>query len=167
MSCNCDKKDGKYFEPFEEVMAEKYHGSEADLIPVLQGLQSVYGYLPRDIITKLSERTGIFVTQIMGVATFYSQFRLQPSGEKTIKICFGTACHVNGSEKVADALCDELKIELGGTTPDNKFTLESVACLGCCSLAPVMMIGDETYGRLTPDKARKIIRELRAKGDQK
>lgn len=166
MSCKCGNNDSKYFDAFEQVMTECYHGSEADLIPILQNLQSAYGFLPQDIITKLSERTGIFITQIMGVATFYSQFRLQPSGEKTIKICFGTACHVNGAEKVADALCDELKIELGGTTPDNKFTLESVACLGCCSLAPVMMIGDETYGRLTPDKARKIIRELYAEGDK-
>ncbi|NLA87615.1 MAG: NADH-quinone oxidoreductase subunit NuoE [Clostridiales bacterium] len=167
MSCTCGNIDSKYYEPFEEIMAESYHGSEADLIPVLQKLQHAYGYLPKDIITRLSEKTGIFVTRIMGVATFYSQFRLKPSGEKTIKICFGTACHVNGAEKVADALCDELKIELGETTPDNKFTLESVACLGCCSLAPVMMIGDETYGRLTPDKVRKIIRELKAEGDRK
>jgi NADH-quinone oxidoreductase subunit E len=166
MSCNNCQGESKYFEAFERIMAEHYHGSESDLIPILQKLQAAYGYLPKDIITRLSERTGIFSTQIMGVATFYSQFRLQPTGEKTIKICFGTACHVNGAEKVADALCDELKIEMGGTTPDNKFTLESVACLGCCSLAPVMMIGDETYGRLTPDKARKIIRELYAKGDQ-
>lgn len=166
MSCNNCQEESKYFEAFERIMAEHYHGSESDLIPILQKLQGAYGYLPKDIITRLSERTGIFSTQIMGVATFYSQFRLQPTGEKTIKICFGTACHVNGAEKVADALCDELKIEMGGTTPDNKFTLESVACLGCCSLAPVMMIGDETYGRLTPDKARKIIRELYAKGDQ-
>ncbi len=167
MSCNCSNKDSKYLEPFEKVMAEHYHGSEADLIPILQNVQSAYGYLPEDIIKELSDRTGIFVTQIMGVATFYSQFRLQPSGERTIKICFGTACHVNGAEKVADAICDELKIQLGETTPDNKFTLESVACLGCCSLAPVMMIGDDTYGRLTPDKARKIIRELYAEGDRK
>ena len=166
MCTNCCSEKSKYFEAFENIMSEYYHGNESDLIPVMQKVQGAYGYLPKDIITRLSERTGIFVTQIMGVATFYSQFRLNPSGEKTIKICFGTACHVNGSEKVADALCDELKIEMGGTTPDNKFTLESVACLGCCSLAPVMMIGDETYGRLTPDKARKIIRELYAKGNQ-
>lgn len=164
MCANCCKENSQYYAAFEDIMGEYYHGSESDLIPVLQKLQGAYGYLPKDIISRLSERTGIFVTQIMGVATFYSQFRLSPVGEKTIKVCFGTACHVNGSEKIADALCDELKIEMGGTTPDNKFTLESVACLGCCSLAPVMMIGDETYGRLTPDKARKIIRELYAKG---
>ncbi len=163
MCTKCCGESGAYYKAFEDIMSECYHGNESDLIPILQKLQSSYGYLPKDIITRLSQRTGIFETQIMGVATFYSQFRLKPSGERTIKICFGTACHVNGSEKIADALCDELKIEMGGTTEDNKFTLESVACLGCCSLAPVMMIGDETYGRLTPDKARKIIRSIMRK----
>ncbi len=164
MCTNCCKENSEYFKAFESIMGDYYHGSEADLIPILQKLQGAYGYLPKDVITRLSKETGIFETKIMGVATFYSQFRLAPSGEKTIKICFGTACHVNGSEKIADVLCDELGIEMGGTTPDNKFTLESVACLGCCSLAPVMMIGDEVYGRLTPDKTRKIIRELYVKG---
>lgn len=164
MCTNCCNENSEYFKAFEGIMSDYYHGSEADLIPILQKLQGAYGYLPKDIITRLSNKTGIFETKIMGVATFYSQFRLAPSGENTIKLCFGTACHVNGAEKIADALCDELGIEMGGTTPDNKFTLESVACLGCCSLAPVMMIGDEVYGRLTPDKTRKIIRELYKKG---
>ena len=164
MCTNCCNENSEYFKAFDSIMVDYYHGNEADLIPLLQKLQGAYGYLPKDIITRLSKETGIFETKIMGVATFYSQFRLVPSGEKTIKICFGTACHVNGSEKIADALCDELGIEMGGTTPDNKFTLESVACLGCCSLAPVMMIGDEVYGRLTPDNTRKIIRELYVKG---
>jgi NADH:ubiquinone oxidoreductase subunit E len=89
---NCCKENSKYFDAFETIMSD-YHGSESELIPILQKIQSAYGYLPEDIISKLSERTGIFVTQIMGVATFYSQFRLKPSGEETIKVCFGTACH--------------------------------------------------------------------------
>lgn len=155
---NC-KENSSYFDAFERIL-EDFDGSESELIPVLQRLQDAYGYLPEDIIKRLSQRSGIFETQIMGVVTFYAQFRTKPMGERTIKICFGTACHVNGAQKVADAICDELKVPLGGTTADNKFTLESVACLGCCSLAPVMMIGDETYGRLTPDSARKTIREL-------
>lgn len=163
MCTKCKGDDNAYFAAFEDILTEHYHGSESDLIPILQKLQNAYGYLPEDIISRLSERTGIFNTHIMGVATFYSQFRLEPSGEKTIKICLGTACHVNGGEAIADALCDELKVKLGGTTPNGKFTLESVACLGCCSLAPVMMIDEVTYGRLTPDKARKIIRELTEK----
>ena len=160
--CDCCKENSKYFEPFEEVLSG-FKGAESDLIPILQKLQNAYGYLPEDIIKRLSERTGIFVTQIMGVATFYSQFKLKPSGRHTIKVCFGTACHVNGAELVADALCSELGIKLGETTPDGEFTLESVACLGCCSLAPVIMIDSEAHGRLTPDKVRRIIREHYAK----
>ena len=128
---------------------------------ILQKIQEAYGYLPEDIIKRLSEKTGIFVSRIMGVATFYSQFKLKPSGKHSIKICFGTACHVNGAETVAEALCDELGIELGDTTEDGEFTLESVACLGCCSLAPVITIDDEAYGRLTPTKVREVIRNYK------
>jgi len=160
--CDCCKENSKYFEPFESVLSG-FKGEESDLIPILQKLQEAYGYLPEDIIKRLSDRTGIFVTRIMGVATFYSQFKLNPSGKHTIKICFGTACHVNGAETIAEALCDELGIALGETTPDGEFTLESVACLGCCSLAPVMMIDSEAYGRLTPAKVRQIIRDFSAK----
>ena len=160
--CDCCKEDSKYYEPFEAIMSG-FKGTESDLIPILQKLQSAYGYLPEDIIKRLSERTGIFVTQIMGVATFYSQFKLKPAGRHSIKVCFGTACHVNGAENVAEALCDELGIKLGDTTPDGEFTLESVACLGYCSLAPVMMIDDEAHGRLTPANVRQIIRDYYAK----
>lgn len=152
--CGCENK---YFDKLYSILS-KYEGKEADLIPILQAIQAEYGYLPKDVLDKLSEKTGLYQTQIMGVATFYSQFRLQPTGKNVIKLCFGTACHVNGAEKVAEALADELKIKIGETTQDNMFTLETVACLGCCSLAPVMMIGEETYGRLTPDSARKIIK---------
>ncbi|MCD7947742.1 MAG: NADH-quinone oxidoreductase subunit NuoE [Oscillospiraceae bacterium] len=161
--CSCDcKENSRYFDAFEEIM-QNYSGKEAELIPLLQKLQGAYGYLPEDIIARLSDRTGIYVSKIMGVATFYSQFRLQPVGEHVIRVCFGTACHVNGAENVADALCQELGVELGGTTEDGKFTVESVACLGCCSLSPVMMIDNETHGRLTPDKVRTIMREFRKK----
>jgi NADH-quinone oxidoreductase subunit E len=162
MCGKCCGKSEAYLKPFEDIMAD-FEGKESDLIPILQRIQAAYGYLPEDVIRELSERTGIFVTKIMGVATFYSQFRLQPIGEHTIRVCFGTACHVNGAEAIADALSDELKVPVGGTTPDGKFTLESVACLGCCSLAPVITIDDETYGRLTADKARDIIRDMYAK----
>jgi NADH:ubiquinone oxidoreductase subunit E len=133
---------------------------EAQLIPVLQKLQETYGYLPQDVIKRLSERTEIFVSKIMGVVTFYSQFRLKPAGKNIVRICFGTACHVIGAENIADAICRELKIELGGTTEDKMFTVEAVACLGCCSLAPVIMINDETYGRLSPETAGSVIKEF-------
>jgi len=140
-----------------------YTGDRSQLIALLQKLQDAYGYLPQDVIARLSERTGIFVSQIMGVATFYSQFRLEPIGKNIVKICFGTACHVIGAENVADAICRELGIKLGETTEDMQFTVESVACIGCCSLAPVIMINEETHGRLTPDTARVVIREFKAR----
>jgi len=165
--CDC-AENGKYWSLFEGVMKD-YTGEKSQLIPLLQKLQDAYGYLPKDVIERLSEKTGIFVSQIMGVATFYAQFRLTPIGKNLVKACFGTACHVNGAENIADAICRELGIKLGGTTEDKMFTVESVACLGCCSLAPVIMIENtaskvvETHGRLSPDKARSVITEYRAK----
>jgi len=156
--CDC-AENSKYWDLFESVM-ESYTGAESQLIPLLQKLQAAYGYLPKDVIARLSQRTGLFVSRIMGVVTFYSQFRLEPVGKNIVKICFGTACHVIGAENIADAICRELDVELGGTTGDGMFTVESVACLGCCSLAPVIMINDETHGRLTPDTARNVIRDF-------
>ena len=161
-NCACNDQSGKYWESFDNVM-KNYTGAESQLIPLLQKLQEAYGYLPQDVIQRLSEKTGIFVSQIMGVVTFYSQFRLKPVGKNIVRVCFGTACHVNGAENIADAICRELNIELGGTTEDKMFTVESVACLGCCSLAPVIMINDETHGRLSPDSARNVIRQAKEK----
>jgi len=167
-NCLAEGQTGRYWASFEEVMRKnpthhKNSGAEetqSQLIPLLQKLQDAYGYLPRNVIEKLSERTGIFISQIMGVITFYSQFRLEPVGKNIVKVCFGTACHVVGAENIADSICRELKIKLGETTQDMMFTVESVACIGCCSLAPAIMINSETHGRLTPDTARKIIREF-------
>jgi len=161
MHNNC-AETSKYWDPFEAIMAD-YTEDRSQLIPLLQKLQDAYGYLPQDVIARLSERTGIFVSQIMGVATFYSQFRLEPIGKNIVKICFGTACHVIGAENIADAICRELGIKLGETTEDRLFTVESVACIGCCSLAPVIMINEETHGRLTPDTARAAIRDFQAR----
>jgi len=142
----------------DEVVSEVAPGKGA-LIPVLQGVQSRIGYLPREAMERIARRTGAPAARVFGVATFYSQFRLAPVGKHVIKVCHGTACHVQGAGAVTDAICLELGVEPGGTTDDGKFTVESVACLGCCSLAPVMMIEEDTFGRLTPDEARKIVRE--------
>lgn len=135
------------------------------LIRVLQHTQSVYGYLPMDAVYEIGRVLGIRPAKIMGVITFYAQFRLKPVGKYLVMVCQGTACHVNGSEKVAEALCAELGISQGKTTEDKLFTLENVACLGCCSMAPVMMIQsaekNEVFGPLTPKSARKIIRDIR------
>lgn len=139
----------------------KYKGKKGSLIPLLQGTQDLMGYISQDTFKYLSERTGFPVSDLYGVATFYSQFRLKKAGEVIIKVCHGTACHVQNASALTDALTDELKVKNGETTADGVFTLEAVACLGCCSLAPVMMVGDETYGKLNGTKAAKIIKDIR------
>jgi NADH-quinone oxidoreductase subunit E len=162
MSCNCQNTaDFSLLEP----CLEKYATVPGSLITILQNAQDIYGYLPVDVILHISQRTGIKVTKIMGVATFYSQFRLQPVGKYLIMLCQGTACHVNGSLQIEKVINEYLGIKDGETTEDGLFTLKNVACLGCCSLSPVMMINDETYGRLTPEKTKEILRNLKAKED--
>ncbi|MBQ7740030.1 MAG: NADH-quinone oxidoreductase subunit NuoE [Eubacterium sp.] len=146
--------------PLEAVLAE-YATTKGSLITILQNTQELYGYLPEEAIKLISERTSIPESEIMGVATFYTQFRLEPVGKYLIMLCQGTACHVNSSELILQTIKDELGIDDGETTKDGLFSLECVACLGCCSLSPVMMINENTYGSLTPDKTKKILKELR------
>lgn len=131
------------------------------LIPLLQSAQESYGYIPEKAIHYISEIVGIPAAEIYGVITFYSQFRLKPLGKNFIRICEGTACHVNGAKRILSALEDELGIAVGDTTDDGNFTLQSVACLGCCSMAPAVVINNDTYGSLTPDKLRKILKKFR------
>lgn len=134
---------------------------KGSLITILQKTQDIYGYLPKEAIVYISERTGVAESEIMGVATFYTQFRLVPVGKYLIMLCQGTACHVNSSELILQTVKDELGIDDGETTEDGLFSLKCVACLGCCSLSPVMMINEDTYGSLTPEKTKKILKELR------
>jgi len=139
----------------------KYKGKKGSLIPILQGAQDTYRYLPHKVFLKISEETGYKLSDMYGVATFYAQFRLKPVGKHVVKVCHGTACHVQNAKSLTTALKESLKIGDGETTKDRLFTLESVACLGCCSLAPVMMVGDETYGKLTGKSAVKVIRAIK------
>ena len=143
-----------------EGVLRQYQEDATSLIMILQQAQSIYGYLPQEVIYHVAQRTGNSPAKVMGVATFYSYFRLQPMGTYQIMLCDGTACHVNGSERIRTAITQELGIHNGETTEDGMFTLNEVACLGCCSLAPVMINGD-TYGNLTPEKTIKILRQLR------
>ena len=135
---------------------------KGSLIPLLQSAQESYGYIPENAIHYISELVGISAADIYGVITFYAQFRLKPLGKSLIRICEGTACHVNGAKKILSTLEDELGIGVGETSEDGMFTLLSVACLGCCSLSPVIMINDETHGGLTPDKLKKILKKYRS-----
>lgn len=146
-----------------EPVIQKYKGKKGSLIPLLQGAQSTYGYIPEVVFRKISEDTGLSLSDMYGVATFYSQFRLKPAGKHIIKVCHGTACHVQNADSITNALVEALNVKDGETTSDRLFTLESVACLGCCSLAPVMMIGEETYGKLTGASAVKVIKDIKIK----
>ena len=142
---------------------EKYAGVKGSLISILQKTQEIYGYIPIDAVYHISERTGLTPAKILGVATFYSQFRFTAVGKHLIMVCKGTACYVNGAERIIDAIQEELGIGNNETTADGLFSLSIVSCLGCCSLAPVMMIDEDTYGSLTPDKVKQILRDIRQK----
>ncbi len=146
---------------------EKYASVPGSLITILQQAQNIYGYLSQDAIMYISKKTGILPAKIYGVATFYAQFRLEPIGKHLLMMCQGTACHVNGADRVIEAVSEHLDIEDGETTEDGLFTLNHVACLGCCSLAPVMMVktadGEETYGNLTKDSVVEILDGIRDK----
>ncbi|MBR5516723.1 MAG: NADH-quinone oxidoreductase subunit NuoE [Firmicutes bacterium] len=163
-NCNCAENRKAQFAELQPVL-DKYAKVPGSLITILQKAQDIYGYLSVDTINYISEATGIKPAKIYGVATFYAQFRLQPIGKYLVMLCQGTACHVNGSEIIEEAVCEHLNIKDGETTEDGLFTLNNVACLGCCSLAPVMMVksadGDETYGNLTKDSVKAILDEIR------
>lgn len=160
MNCCCKKSDLSLIKP----VLDEYGDTEGSLITVLQHAQDIYGYLPTDVLYCIVERIGVSPAKVMGVATFYSQFRLKPVGKYLIMLCQGTACHVNGSQRIEAAITQELGISDGETTDDGLFTLKNVACLGCCSLSPVMMINGETYGSLTPSKTVEILRKLKEEG---
>ena len=146
-----------------DIILEKYNNPEESLIAVLQDVQAIAGYISQPAVEYITEKTGIPSSRIMGVASFYAGFRLKPVGKYRIMVCMGTACHVNGSERISAAITQYLGIENGQTTADGLFTLEHVACLGCCSLAPVIMINGEAYGNLTPDSVVAVLDEIRRK----
>lgn len=131
------------------------------LVHVLQRAQSIYGYLPIEVQTYIAEGLGISLSEVYGVATFYSQFSLTPKGKHRISVCLGTACYVKGSDKILEAVEKELGIKCGECTEDGLFSIDSCRCVGACGLAPVMMIGEEVYGKLTPEMVKGIIDKYR------
>jgi NADH:ubiquinone oxidoreductase subunit E len=141
-------------------------GSDATkAIPVLQAVQEEFRYVPLEAIERIAATTEMTESQLYGVATFYAQFRLKPMGERLVRVCHGTACHVGGAVGISEAMESRLGIKDGENTPDLKYTLESVACVGCCSLAPVVMVDKRTFGKLDRKKAAQIIDDLEgAKG---
>ncbi|MDR0489767.1 MAG: NADH-quinone oxidoreductase subunit NuoE [Oscillospiraceae bacterium] len=167
MSCEkgCTGEMRYDYTEMDEAIAE-YGSIEGSLITILQKAQEIYGYLPREVIEHIAEALKLKTAKVYGVATFYTQFRFEPVGKYLILLCMGTACHVNGAKAIEEAVCDELGISDGETTQDGLFTLSNVACLGCCSLSPVMMINGETYGSLTKDKVKAVLDGLKAGAEQ-
>ena len=147
-------------EKLREALAA-YRGQRGATIPALQKAQEEVGYLPEDVITEVASLLGMSKNEVYGVATFYAQFRFERQGEHTVRCCQGTACYVQGGRRILDAIEGELKLAPGKTTTDDyKFSLESVACFGSCALAPVMVVDNTVYGRLTPAKAREILTKV-------
>jgi len=137
---------------------KKYEGKKGSAIPILQEVQEIEGYISKDTIRDITEHTGIPSAELYGIVTFYSMFRLKPQGRHIIRVCKGTACHVSGADNIASMLNTVLKLPEGeSTTEDGRFTLVEVACLGCCSLAPVIMVNEDTYGKVASDKLKKIL----------
>ena len=150
------------YEKLQEAIA-RHKGERGAVMPVLQEAMNIFGYVPQDVQEIIAEGLGVTLSEVYGVATFYSQFHLEPRGKHTISVCLGTACYVKGSQKVLDRLSEELKTPVGKTSPDGLFTLNATRCLGACGLAPVMTINDEVYGRLVPDDIPGILAKYREK----
>ena len=150
MSCNCTSK-AIDLAPLMDILTPYKQNPKGALIPVLQKAQDIYGYLPQEVLETIARELNIPVANVFGVVTFYAQFHLNPRGKNIVRVCQGTACHVRGGTAILDAVSHHLDIKPGETTSDLNFTLETVACLGACGLAPVMMVNDHTHGRLTPD----------------
>jgi NADH-quinone oxidoreductase subunit E len=154
----------KTFDPAPaESLIERFRGKRGALIPLLQAIQAEYGYVPRETIQPVAEALELFPSDVFGVLTFYAQFYLEPRGQFIIKVCQGTACHVMGSSDLVDYLRRQLSIEDGGTTADGVFTLERVACLGCCGMAPVLAVNDEFHGNFTVQQLDQLLADYRAK----
>lgn len=136
---------------------EKNKDVPGALMPVLQQAQELYGYLPIEVQTKIAEGLGVSLEEVYQVVTFYGQFALNPTGKHRVAVCLGTACYVKGAQNILEELEKQLGVKAGGTTPDGVFTLEATRCLGCCGLAPVIVVDDEVYGRLIPADIKGIL----------
>jgi NADH-quinone oxidoreductase subunit E len=144
-----------------ERLIDRHSGPDRNIIVLLQDIQKLYGYLPETALAQVSGALSLPLSELYSTATFYAQFRFVKPGRHQIKVCHGTACHINGAVAVSDGLEEKLEIRAGGTTTDEKFSLENVACLGCCSLSPVLMIGEKVYGNLDKKKAVAVLREFK------
>lgn len=145
------------FVELDTIIDDEFANDQENLIMILQAIQRRFNYLPKSALTYLSVKIGVPYSKIYEVATFYSTFSLEPRGRNIISLCLGTACHVRGAERIRERLHDTLKIDDGQTTEDMRFTLESVRCIGCCSLGPVVKINEDMHGRIATDEVEKVL----------
>lgn len=151
------------FKQLDEVIAQ-WKGEGGGLLPVMQAAQEIIGCLDEEVQNYISKEMDVPVTEIYGIATFYALFTLEPKGKYAINMCLGTACYVRGAQKVLDELEKQLGIEAGRTTPDGMFTLGACRCIGCCGLAPAMMVNDDVYGKMDADQVKGILDKYRKLG---
>ncbi len=143
-----------------DELLDELSSQKGTLIPILQRAQDIFGYLPREVLIRIAEKTGVHISKVYGVVTFYAQFHLEPRGKNIIRSCQGTACHVRGAKAILTEISKCLGLKGDEvTTKDLNFTLETVACIGCCGLAPVIMVNDDTHGRLVPDAIKGILEQ--------
>lgn len=143
-----------------DPIIDEYKEQKGAVIPILQRAQSIYGYLPKEVLSRISRQTGIPLSQLYGVVTFYAQFNLEPRGRHIINICDGTACHVRGAPKIVEEIESTFNLQRGSSDPEYNYTLEIVYCLGSCGLAPIAVVDDQVYGKTTPDRLVDIIQQL-------
>ena len=158
-NCNCAENRKEQFKELQPVL-DQYAKVPGSLITILQKAQDIYGYLPIEVQTMISDATGHPLEEIYGISTFYSMFNLNPKGKYKVSVCLGTACYVKGSGDIYERLKKELDIDGGECTADGKFSLDACRCVGACGLAPVLMINDEVFGRLTADEVPEILKKF-------
>ena len=147
------------FRELDDIIETQFGNDKENLIMILQAIQRRYNYLPKPTLGYLAAKIGIPYSKIYGVATFYATFSLEPRGRNIVSICLGTACHVRGGERIRERIVDSLHIQDGQTTDDGRYTLESVRCIGCCSLGPVIKINEDMHGRISSDEVEKILNQ--------
>lgn len=152
--------DANPFSVIDAIVHEN-HLDLGSAIVILQQIQAAFGYVAPYMLERVSELTGIPTSELYSIVTFYAQFRTEPIGENLIQVCHGTACHLAGAEKISEVLENETGAKAGKTSPDRKFTVQKVACLGCCSHGPVVTVNEETYAKMSPEKARKLVQQTR------
>jgi len=144
-----------------DTIIKQYRGNESAILAILQDIQSKEKYLPKEALEEVSQKMHIPMTQVFRIATFYNALSIKPRGRHKVDVCLGTACHVRGGNKIIDKLSRDLGIQVGETTKDKRFTLESVRCVGCCSLGPVMVVDGNVFGRLTQEKVPGLLKEFK------